>query len=105
MTDYQFQLKQSQRIVSDWVEIHKSYAPAIAVKNSAEQYPHYYMPVNGVTHVDVYDILDWAGVSSAVGHAIKKLLRAGQRGGKDEIQDLTEAVDAINRRIEQLKNK
>lgn len=60
----------------------------------------YQRTIKGVT-VDVYDVLAVFGVTcQARGHAIKKLLMAGQRGHKDEAQDLREAVQAIERSIE-----
>lgn len=53
------------------------------------------------TTIDVYDVLNAYQVDShAVGHAIKKLLMAGQRGHKDRLQDLREAVQAIEREID-----
>ena len=56
--------------------------------------------IKGVT-VDVYDVLAAFGVNcQARGHAIKKLLMAGQRGHKDEAQDLREAMQAIERSIQ-----
>lgn len=59
--------------------------------------------IKGVT-VDVYDVLAAFGVNcQARGHAIKKLLMAGQRGHKDEVQDLREAVQAIERSIDMVK--
>ena len=55
--------------------------------------------------VDVYAILDAFDVGCpATGHAIKKLLCAGWRGGKDKLQDLTEARDAIDRAIQMHKS-
>lgn len=60
----------------------------------------YQRTIKGVT-VDVYDVLAAFGVTcQARGHAIKKLLMAGQRGHKDEARDLREAVQAIERSIE-----
>lgn len=60
----------------------------------------YQRTIKGVT-VDVYDVLAAFGVTcQARGHAIKKLLMAGQRGHKDEAQDLREAKQAIERSIE-----
>jgi hypothetical protein len=51
--------------------------------------------------VDVYDVLHAFKVTCpARQHAIKKLLAAGQRGGKTEKQDLEEAIVSINRSIE-----
>ena len=56
--------------------------------------------IKGVT-VDVYDVLAAFGVNcQARGHAIKKLLMAGQRGHKDGAQDLREAMQAIERSIQ-----
>ena len=73
------------------------YTPA-----NVKKYPHYFMPVGNATHIDLHDICDWLGVSSVIGHAIKKLACAGKRGAKSEKQDLQEAIDCINRRIEVL---
>ena len=54
----------------------------------------------GKTWVDVYDVLELFDVKShALGHAIKKLLMAGNRGHKDYQTDLNEAVEAIKREI------
>jgi len=51
--------------------------------------------------VDVYDVLAAFGVTCpARQHAIKKLLAAGKRGGKSEVQDLEEARLSIQRSIE-----
>lgn len=51
--------------------------------------------------IDVYDVLDlYAVTSQPVGHAIKKLLMPGQRGGKSLAQDLREAKQSIERAIE-----
>lgn len=52
--------------------------------------------------IDVYCVIEAFDVQrNPIAHAIKKLLMAGKRGGKDEIQDYEEAVDAIRRGIEQ----
>ncbi len=52
-------------------------------------------------YVDVYDVLKSFEVENpAVQHAIKKLLASGQRGYKDTIQDLIEAMQSIQRAIE-----
>lgn len=51
--------------------------------------------------VDVYCVLAaFPTGSSAVDHAVKKLLAPGQRGHKDRIQDLKEARDSLTRAIE-----
>jgi hypothetical protein len=54
----------------------------------------------GTEIVDVYDILVAYNVTCpAIGHAVKKLLMPGQRGGKSILQDLVEAEQAIRRAI------
>lgn len=51
--------------------------------------------------IDVYDVLNSFAVRNpAVQHAVKKLLCSGIRGHKDELTDLKEAGQAINRAIE-----
>jgi hypothetical protein len=104
-------IEETQRIIADWSAPQKSYAPAIEVKRlkksipaNAKKYPHYFMSVGNATHIDLHDICDWLGVSSVIGHAIKKLACAGKRGAKSERQDLLEAIDCINRRVEVLDN-
>lgn len=65
-----------------------------------------------LVHVDVYDVLDafkrdqdgfprqYEPGDDAIAHAIKKLLCPGQRGGKNRLQDLTEALAAVQRAID-----
>ena len=55
--------------------------------------------------VDVYDISNAYKLSHARGHALKKLLMAGDRGHKDTIQDLKECIATIEREIENLESK
>ena len=56
--------------------------------------------INGTT-IDVYDVLEAFDVRCpARQHAIKKILCAGQRGTKDELQDLEEAITALERAAE-----
>lgn len=64
------------------------------------KHSHYFKPVPaGVTHIDVYRLLEMFGVTDqALGHAIKKLLVAGGRGaGKDIKRDVQEAIDTLQR--------
>lgn len=71
-----------------------------------KKHSHYHKSVKGMDTIDVYDVLDLFEVKShAVGHAIKKLLMAGQRGAKDYRQDLSEAIDSIERELESTKPK
>lgn len=91
----------------DWVKtigkIHtKSNKPALA-----DKFPHYYpeLPA-GTTHMDVYRVLDAFKVKrSSIQHAIKKLLAAGLRGAKDEVKDLKEARDSIDRALEMIQEE
>lgn len=62
----------------------------------------YHRTIKGVT-IDIYDILRAYGVTSQpIGHAIKKLLMPGDRGYKDQLQDVQEAKQSIDREIEHL---
>lgn len=57
----------------------------------------YKVTTKGV-EIDVYDILvAYEVVNPAIQHAVKKLLKAGQRGYKDKSQDYDEAIQSINR--------
>ena len=51
--------------------------------------------------IDVYDVLTAFDVRNpAVQHAVKKLLAPGQRGTKDLLTDLREAMQSIERAIQ-----
>ena len=64
----------------------------------------YQVTIKG-TSFDVYDVLTAFEVHCpAKAHAIKKLLKSGQRGYKDEEQDLNESIQAIERAKELLTN-
>lgn len=59
---------------------------------------HYKKDVSNLEMIDVYRVLDlWQVNDHAIGHAIKKLLNAGQRGSKNMKQDIQEAIDSLNR--------
>lgn len=61
----------------------------------------YFINVSDVDDIDIYAICQRYGVvNPAIPHAVKKLLVAGKRGYKDNIQDLEEASVAILRAIE-----
>ena len=64
----------------------------------------YQVTIKG-TSFDVYDVITAFEVHCpAKAHAIKKLLKSGQRGYKDEEQDLNESIQAIQRAKELLTN-
>ena len=77
---------------------------AMKSKMQGTKHPHYHKPTNGAETVDVYWVLNnWGVQCHATGHAVKKLLNAGQRGVKPTKQDLEEAIDSIKRAIELLE--
>jgi hypothetical protein len=59
---------------------------------------------SGKCVVDVYRVL-YAFPSGCpdIDHAVKKLLAPGKRGSKDELQDLREAIQSIEARIDYLQ--
>ena len=64
------------------------------------KHTHYYKNVTRYDQIDIYRVLELFGVESpSIGHAIKKLLMAGDRGNKGYFQDLMEAQDSIIRAI------
>lgn len=68
---------------------------------SAADYPHYYKRVGHLTHIDVYRVVELFEVpAGAIDHAVKKLLCAGGRGTKDQLRDVREARDSLNRWLE-----
>jgi hypothetical protein len=59
---------------------------------------------SGKCVVDVYRVLNaFPTGSPEIDHALKKLLAAGKRGAKDELQDLREAIQSIEARIAYLQ--
>lgn len=53
--------------------------------------------------IDIYRVLDIYNVKShSVGHAIKKLLCAGQRGNKGYFQDISEAIKSLERELDMI---
>ena len=58
----------------------------------------------GKCTVDVYRVLNaFPSGSPEIDHALKKLLAPGKRGVKSELQDLKEAIQSIEARIDYLK--
>jgi hypothetical protein len=78
---------------------HVNEPQADPVNHSGSKYLRTIQLIEG--KVDVYAVLVAFGVSCpARQHAIKKLLCAGLRGKGDELQDLHEAGDAVDRAIQ-----
>jgi hypothetical protein len=60
---------------------------------------------SGKCVVDVYRVLNaFPTGSPEIDHAVKKLLASGKRGAKDELQDLREAIQSIEARINYLSD-
>lgn len=71
------------------------------MSDAAEQHPHYYVDVTGLTRLDIYRLQELFETRyPAIDHAIKKLLVAGQRGHKDAITDVKDAIKSLNRWLE-----
>lgn len=65
------------------------------------EYKHYQKNVEHLKSVDVYRVLVLFGVTNpCLQHAIKKLLCAGNRGVKDELKDVQEAIASLLRYLE-----
>ena len=64
-----------------------------------EKHSHYYKNVAHLKDIDAYRVLERFGVTDpSIQHAVKKLLVAGGRGaGKDQDQDVQEAIDSLHR--------
>lgn len=58
----------------------------------------YIKDISSLEKIDIYRILDLYEVNDhALGHSIKKLLCAGNRGHKDKYQDVFEAYESLGR--------
>ena len=68
---------------------------------SEQNHSHYFKDVSNLKHIDVYRVLILFGVTDpCLQHAIKKLLCAGNRGVKDELKDVQEAIASLTRYLE-----
>lgn len=67
----------------------------------------YVKDISNLDKIDIYRILELYEVNDhALGHAIKKLLCAGNRGHKDKYQDVVEACKSLDRWLDmQRENK
>ena len=71
-----------------------------------EKHSHYYKNVRHLSDIDAYRVLERFGVTDpAIQHAVKKLLVAGGRGaGKDQLQDVQEAIHSLER-FQEMRNE
>lgn len=96
-------------VLGDWRDTletrpeQKSFEPFVSVedaettKRPAITPSKYTKTIHGVP-VDVYDVLQaWGVINPALQHLIKKALQCGQRGHKDNAQDLQDIIDSAIR--------
>lgn len=80
-----------------------NYSPLPAIDGAPQlvcerKHAHYHKSVAHLSSVDVYRVLELFSVTDqALGHAIKKLLVAGNRGVKNIDKDVQEAIDTLQR--------
>lgn len=74
---------------------------------SKPKHSHYHKNVSQYDTIDIYVICDLyvKDNSGCIQHAVKKLLCCGERGVKDNVKDLQEAIDTIQRKIEMLQGR
>jgi hypothetical protein len=87
--------------MEDYVTLKPQVLPSAESPPMHELYPEYFRDVSGLTSIDTYRINDLFGMTdSAVIHAAKKLILAGDRtGGKTFKDDIKEARDTLTRRL------
>ena len=74
-----------------------------SVESNVIKYPHYFKDVEFLKEIDIYQVCKLFNIQDPSGclhHAIKKLLVSGNRGYKDNLQDIKEARDTLNRYLE-----
>lgn len=71
--------------------------------SSKDNFSHYYRDVRHLEKMDIYRFCELFNVTGPLEHALKKIACAGQRGAKDQIKDLKEAISSINRKLEMLE--
>lgn len=88
-------------------ECYISRANLLAHYDLKPKHSHYKKDVRHIDTIDIYWICDLyvKDDSGCIQHAVKKLLCCGERGVKDNVKDLQEAIDTIQRKIEILKVK
>lgn len=73
----------------------------LAMEAETAQYGHYFKDVEHLRQLDVYRVIELFAVPAGpLDHALKKILCAGGRGPKDQVKDVTEARDSLNRWLE-----
>lgn len=74
--------------------------PKTPISVTRVEHSHYYKEIKPGVVVDVYNVCDAFKMPAAVDHAVKKLLASGDRGYKDQRQDIEEAIKSLRRQLE-----
>ena len=108
-----YRIINQQPVQLDNPEIEPDFEPFVSIEDAQECKTEnvitpskYTKHIHGVS-VDVYDVLmAWGVANPALQHLIKKALQCGQRGHKDNQQDLQDIIDSAIRakELECLKN-
>ena len=87
---------------ADWQDARQGIAnPTPTAEPAPVSQPNKYQRTVPSTTIDVYDVLTAYSVTNpATQHAIKKLLQPGNRGHKDTLTDMREALASIQRAIQ-----
>ena len=84
-------------------EIEKAFIRNFLSPIDVKKHKHYFKDVRFLRYIDVYRVIELFGVKRApVQHALKKVLCAGDRGGKDYARDIKEAIDSLQRELDML---
>lgn len=77
------------------------------VKEKVDRGLKYFKPIIGSRdgEIDCYGVAHTFNLTAGVYQAFKKMAFPGERGTKDKIQDLEEAITALQREVEILKGK
>lgn len=67
------------------------------MSSSNAKYPHYFRYVGHLHKIDIYRVCSLWNVNGPREHAVKKILCSGNRGNKDFIRDIDEAIDSLVR--------
>lgn len=75
-----------------------------AIASEPMKHSHYKKDISHLKMLDVYRILElFPAIPHAIGHAIKKLLVPGIRGGNKTVEkDYQEAIDSIKRQMDMM---
>lgn len=74
-----------------------------AKSDESKRHGHYYKDVSALRTIDVYRVIQLFEVTDpCLQHALKKIMCAGRRGGKDVAKDVQEAIDTLRRWQEML---